>query len=564
MKAAIYLRVSTEEQREKQSIEVQRDYAKRYCEQHEITVADWYADDGVTGTLPLSERPVGKRLLRDASAKQFDTVLVYKMDRFGRDPRLVLNAINELEKLNVELQSMSESFDGSSPSGRLMRSMLSSFAGFERETFIQRSVEGRNRLLRLGAWISGITPYGYRVEGRRREARLVISEEPVPGTTMSEADVVRLIYRLAGDEGKSCIVIASHLNSLGVPPAYVRDALQNAGGKRRKATSGIWRSGRIRNMLVNTTYRGLHEYGKRTTKRQELISRPMPAIVDEALWHRAQATMKRNFKFGQRNAKRKYLLRGLAKCAHCGLTYIGTAWTTRGGIPRIRYICNGKHQGRAIFGDKVGKCSSMTINGDLEDRIWKDIERFLRSPGEVLRELKAQSRGHELELRRSVGEVQGLRQALEAKGGEHDRILGLYRRGRIDDTALDGQLDQIEQEKAQLRGRIRELEAGANGAQTAQRRLESTETLLQELAGRLDQPMTWELKRQLVELMVAGIRVETKTFDGVPEAEATVSYCFGLPGIAIDNRNRVAVAGSGTRGAAASAPRPRSRSTTRG
>jgi site-specific DNA recombinase len=250
----------------------------------------------------------------------------------------------------------------------------------------------------------------------------------------------------------------------------------------------------------------------------------------------------------------------LAKCAHCGLTFIGTAWATRSGTPQIHYVCNGKHQGRAIFGDKVGKCSAKSINGDLEDRVWKDIERFLRNPGEVLLELKAQSRGHELELRRSVGEVQGLRQALEAKAGEHDRILGLYRRGRIDDTALDAQLDQIEQEKAQLRGRIRELEAGANGAQTAQRRLESTETLLQELAGRLDQPMTWEVKRQLVEFMVAGIRVETKIFDGVPEAEATISYCFGLPSIAVDNRNHVAVDGSGIRSAVVAARRPRSRS----
>ena len=562
MSAAIYLRVSSEEQREKQSIEVQREFARRYCEQHEIQVAGLYADDGVTGMLPLEERPEGARLLADALAKKFDTVLVYKLDRLGRDPLLTLMAISELKKRGVKLQSMTEVFD-ESPAGRLMRSMLSSFAGFERETFIQRSVEGRNRLLRLGVWISGVTPYGYRVEGRKREARLVVSEAPVPGTTMSEADVVRLIYRLAGDEGKSCIVIASHLNSLGVPPAYVRDALQNAGGKRRKATSGIWRSGRVRNMLVNTTYRGLHEYGKRTARGQELISRPVPAIVDEALWHRAQATMKRNFKFGQRNAKRRYLLRGLIKCAHCGLTYIGTGWASRGGPMQTYYVCNGKHQGRAIFGDKVGKCTSKTVNGDLEDRIWKDIERFLRNPEAVLREVKTQFRGQELELRRSEGEAKGLRQALESKAAEHDRILGLFRRGRIDDATLDRQLDEIEQEKARLRGRIRELEADASGAKAAQGRLESTRALLEELAGHLDKPRTWETKRQLVELVVAGIRVETKTFNGVQEAEVTVAYRFGLPEPAIETCTRAPAAGSGIRSGAAGARRTTSRGTRR-
>src|SRR5206468_3155366 len=76
MRAAIYLRVSTEEQRERQSIQTQRDFGERYCALHEIPVHDFYADDGVTGTLPLERRPEGARLLEDAKAKKFDLVLI--------------------------------------------------------------------------------------------------------------------------------------------------------------------------------------------------------------------------------------------------------------------------------------------------------------------------------------------------------------------------------------------------------------------------------------------------------------------------------------------------------
>ena len=201
MKAAIYLRVSTEEQRERQSIATQRDFAERYCALHEIPVAGWYADDGVTGTLPLEQRPEGTRLLEDAKAKKFDTVLIYKLDRLGREPRLILNAVKELEDLGAEAKSMTEPFDTSSPSGRFMLTILSGVAGLERENIIQRSVEGTNRLAREGAWLGGLVPFGYRVEGERRARRLVISEQPLPGTSLSEAHVIRLIYGLAGDEG---------------------------------------------------------------------------------------------------------------------------------------------------------------------------------------------------------------------------------------------------------------------------------------------------------------------------------------------------------------------------
>ena len=134
-------------------------------------------------------------------------MLLYRLDRLGRDPRLILNAVDELEALGVQVRSMTEPFDTSSPSGRFTLTILSGVAGLERETILQRMSEGMNRAVKEGAW-TGVVPYGYRRVGERRHARLVVSDEPIPGFSMSEKDVVLQVYRMYIEEQKSCIQVA--------------------------------------------------------------------------------------------------------------------------------------------------------------------------------------------------------------------------------------------------------------------------------------------------------------------------------------------------------------------
>jgi site-specific DNA recombinase len=200
MAVAVYMRVSTEEQRERQTIALQRDFAERYCSLHGLTVARMYADDGLTGTVPFDRRPEASQVLRDARLKKFDQVLVYKLDRLGRDTRLILEAVAELEKQGVRVKSMTEEFDTATASGRLMLTMLSGFAAHERDVIRERSMAGTDRVAQTGAWLGGIVPYGYRKEGEKRTARLVVSEDPIPGLGLSEAEVIRTIFRIAGPE----------------------------------------------------------------------------------------------------------------------------------------------------------------------------------------------------------------------------------------------------------------------------------------------------------------------------------------------------------------------------
>ena len=532
MKVAIYLRVSSEEQRERQSIATQRAEVLRYCEAHGITEPAIYADDGISGTVPFEQRPAGAHLLQDARDGRIGKVLIYKLDRLGRDTRITLNAIKQLEDLGVEIAATSEPYDSTTPAGRFMTTIMAGQATLERENIRERMMAGINRLVREGAWVGGIVPYGYCLERAGREAQLVVSESPVPGTGLTEAGVIRLIFRMSAEEGKSCITIADHLNRLGVPAAYARESPGNLIGKRRRATSGTWHGCRIQYVLNSTTYKGVHVYGKipRDPKGQRsLIERPVPAIVDAELWERAQRTLRRNALFSWRNARRKYLLRGLIKCAHCGRTYVGTGYSSARGRFQTYYVCNGRQQGRKAWPSPAGPCRAKQVSGDIEDLVWRDVEGFLRDPEPVLRELVEKLVVVEEGSAAVQSHLAAMKSALAGKDEERNRVIGLFRRGRIDDAAVDRQLDEIERERLGLREEIRQLEAAGTRAREAEAQLKTTEDLLRELNGRLDEPLTWEIKRQLVETLVEGIRVETVGGGAQRDSHVTVTYRFSVP-----------------------------------
>jgi transcriptional regulator with XRE-family HTH domain len=128
------------------------------------------------------------------------------------------------------------------------------------------------------------------------------------------------------------------------------------------------------------------------------------------------------------------------------------------------------------------------------------------------------------QVRKQVARLEGL---LAQKATERTRIVGLYRRGRLTDTDLDAQMDEIGKEQAGIEARLTELRAklGGSGANA----LSSAEALLRALRKRLDGPVSWELKRRLIEVLVAGIRVETVELHGVKQARIVTTYRFAEP-----------------------------------
>lgn len=529
---SIYARVSSDEQRQNLTIQPQVETAQQWIKLQQmlhkpLDLYETYLDDGVSGTIPFAERPAGKRILEAAAERQFTLLVVYKIDRLGRDPRDILNSVHQLDQLGVAVKSLTEEFDLSTPSGKFMFNIFAAAAGFARDTQIERSIAGTNHWAKEGVWLGGIVPYGYYVTGRKKEARLVVSETPIPGLTLSEADVVRMIYRLLAEEGWSCVRIAEHLNALGIPPVYVRDNRQinrqGPDGKRKVHTAGIWMYNRIRNLAASTIYKGIHFYGLRSKKMREPVPRAVPAIVDAETWARAQETVHRNMLDAVRNRQHRYLLRGLLRCTICELTYHGSTYT-RGGKKDVYYTCGGKI---AIRGRFKGRCPSKAVVGiPLEQQLWEDIQDFLRHPGKVLTQLEAkhrhrQEQRHDLEHERLTCQV-----ARSHKEQEKDSILDLYRRRLITIPDLERQLEKIAHEEATLQARLASLETTLKGQEVIIARLESAGELLKTLRKKLDGPVTWELKRELFEALVQEIRVETRMNGTKKENHYVVSYTF--------------------------------------
>jgi DNA invertase Pin-like site-specific DNA recombinase len=145
MKAAIYGRVSTVDQ----SVDMQMDELRTFCERRGFQIAQEYVDQGVSGT--KESRPALNRLLTDARRRRFDAVLVYRYDRFARSLRQLVNALGEFDALGVHFISLHEGIDTSTPSGRLVFGIFASIAEFERSLITERVKSGQAAARRRGA-----------------------------------------------------------------------------------------------------------------------------------------------------------------------------------------------------------------------------------------------------------------------------------------------------------------------------------------------------------------------------------------------------------------------------
>lgn len=147
MKAALYARVSTNEQ----SVENQLAETRRLAEVRGWSAVE-YIDHAVSGT--RESRPALDRLLKDAKRRRFDVLVVWRLDRLGRSLSHLVRLLDELTALGIAFVSLNESIDTSTPAGRLQLHLLAAFAQFERERIVERVRAGiaraRSKGTRLG------------------------------------------------------------------------------------------------------------------------------------------------------------------------------------------------------------------------------------------------------------------------------------------------------------------------------------------------------------------------------------------------------------------------------
>ena len=130
---ALYARVSTHNG---QDPEMQLREMREYTQRRSWAIAGEYVDAGVSGA--KDSRPELNRLMADAKHRHFDAVLVWKLDRFGRSLKHLVNALAEFEALGIAFVSLKDNLDLTTPSGRLMFQVIGAMAEFERSLIQER------------------------------------------------------------------------------------------------------------------------------------------------------------------------------------------------------------------------------------------------------------------------------------------------------------------------------------------------------------------------------------------------------------------------------------------
>ena len=179
MKAAIYTRVSTDVQAEVEfnSCETQESKIRSFiASQDKMDIYKVYSDQGYTGA--NTDRPALTEMMADIQQGKIDIVISYKIDRLTRSPRDFYQLIEVFDKYSVSFLSITERFDTSTPSGRLLRNIMLTFAQFERELISERIRDKIFERAKKGMWSSGKAPFGYKKEDKKlaiepREAEIV-------------------------------------------------------------------------------------------------------------------------------------------------------------------------------------------------------------------------------------------------------------------------------------------------------------------------------------------------------------------------------------------------------
>ena len=167
MIAGLYYRVSTYD---KQDVGMQKKAVIDYCDREGIKIYKEYSDVGQSGK--KESRPEFDNLLKDMRAKLFDCVVCYKLDRIGRSLKHLVMLFEEFNKKKIKFVSVTQSFNTTTPEGKLMFRMLMILAEYERELIVSRINDGLSEAKAKGKKLG--RPSGKKDGKRRRRSGYIL------------------------------------------------------------------------------------------------------------------------------------------------------------------------------------------------------------------------------------------------------------------------------------------------------------------------------------------------------------------------------------------------------
>jgi site-specific DNA recombinase len=466
MRAAIYARVSTERQERQQTIDSQLDRLRAWARSadHELSEAHIFRDEGYSGA--RLDRP-GLDALRDAVRdREVDIIGVLTPDRLARKYAYQVLLLEEFRRAGCAVAFVNRAISDD-PGDQLLLQIQGAVAEYERALLAERFRRGKQQKARAGQFIGAKAPYGYRYLPRRDGVAGRLEIDP------AEAEIVHMLYDWLVSEGLTLRQILKRLN---FGPWFPRC------GRRP------WSPSTVHHILADPVYTGTayanrYEYrvarkprrrkpsysgkGCRTLRpREQWIAVPVPALIDQDLWERAQAQLQRNAALSFRNNTRHNpLLRCLLTCGCCGLAMYGVSRPLdAAGRRRHSYRCRGRD---CTLTAREAPCPRAEVNGEaLDHAVWEHVRGLLGDPQRLLAQFQDFALAADQEATREAAAEHKLRARLESLARADQRLLDAYqadvisleelteRRGQLTEQrrALD---QQIEMARALCQSRIK-------------------------------------------------------------------------------------------------------------
>jgi site-specific DNA recombinase len=507
--AAIYARVSSERQRQDETIQSQTVGLRELAAERGLLIPEdlVFEDEGFSGA--TLTRPALERLRDRAAEGRFEVLLCHAPDRLARRYAYQVLLLEELQRAGVEVCFAKEPERGGTPEDELLRQFQGMIAEYERAQIRERTRRGKLHRARGGSQaVLSAAPYGYRYikKAEHCDAYWEIDE--------LEAQVVRDVFARYVEEGSSIGELARWLTDRGA---------------RTRTGKTVWDRSTVWGMLRNPAYRGQAAFGKtktaerhgkstRTTRaRGERHGRrltrhdqpaeqwtliPVPAIVTEETFELAQARLVENARFSRRNTKELTLLQGVLVCRECGYSCYRTS--TRTSNKRISYYrCIGQDGWRHI-GGRV--CTSRPVRADeLDPLVWSEVRRLLEDPAlvraEIDRRLAALRSEHPAARRRET-----LERDLHRAEGAIARLIEAYQEQLISLEELRARTPTLRKRQTALRAQLDALETELHDAETYLQLADTLEGFLGRLADGLDQ-LNIEEQQRILRLVVREVLI---------------------------------------------------------
>lgn len=426
-RVAIYIRVSTQEQASGgYSISEQTERLKKYCEAHDWPIAAIYTDPGFSGA--NTDRPALQNLFRDAAARNFNTVLVYKLDRLSRSQKDTMHIIEDVFLKNgIDFISMNENFDTSTPFGRAMIGILSVFAQLERDQIKERMTMGRIGRAKTGKWSgSSRAPVGYDY----KDGELIINEY--------EAMQVRMVFDLFlnGLDGKPMSMHAIRM--------YMKEHYSTRYSNWNNESS-------VGRMLRDPIYIGKIIFAKK------VYDGTHDPIISQEMFDAVQAkynTYMETFALaGNRTSyfERTSLLSGIIFCGECGARYysLSKVYNLKSGEKVRYYYYRCYSRGGRKEMRKSDNCKNKNYKStELNEIVIRQICGLAADP-EGIRALIG---------RTSVPQIDTkvIQKKIDQIEDQVSRLLDLYQLGNINLSSVQARIEKLTEEK-------KRLEAKSNG-----------------------------------------------------------------------------------------------------